>query len=114
MPYCGFGEGGSAGGVITDIFREWQEQLGLSGRLDVEYKSYPCYTDLIAALRSGEIDAAFPVYDSIWSSEEQRIVQTDNLLESSVHLVYKGEYHDKTTTERIAVSDRSRSAKHAR
>ena len=107
MPYCDFREDGSPAGVITDIFREWQEQLGLSGQIDVEYKSYPGYSDLIAALWSGEIDAAFPVHDCIWSSEEQSIVQTNELIESSVYLVYKGEYNVKTTTERIAITDRS-------
>ncbi len=105
MPYCGFSEDGTADGVITDILQEWQEQLGLSGRIGVEYKSYPRYTDLIAALQSGEIDAAFPVHDSIWSSEEQRIVQTNDLVEASVHLVYRGEYRDGVTTARIAISD---------
>ena len=107
MPYCGSGADGTASGVVTDIFREWQEQLGLTDRIGVEYETYPRYTDLIAALQSGEIDVAFPVHDSIWSSEEQGIVQTNDLVESSANLVYKGEYHDKTTTERIAVSDRS-------
>lgn len=107
MPYCGFGADGTASGVITDIFRAWRKQLGLPEQIGIEYRSYPRYTDLIAALRSGEIDAAFPVYDSIWNSEEQGIVQTNNLVDSSANLIYKGEYHDKTTTERIAVSDRS-------
>ncbi len=107
MPYCGSGADGASVGVITDIFREWQRQLDLSKRISIEYKSYPRYTDLIAALQSGEIDVAFPVHDSIWSSEEQRIVQTNDLIESGVYLVYKGEYHDKATTGRIAVSDRS-------
>lgn len=98
---------GTIGGVITDVLREWQEQLGVSERIGIEYKAYPLYTDLIAALRSGEIDAAFPVHDSIWSSEGQGIVQTNDLVDSGVQLVYRGEYHEGATTGRIAVSDRS-------
>ena len=107
MPYCDFAADGTARGVITDVFREWQKQLDLSQRIRIEYRSYPHYPDLIAALRSGEIDAAFPVYDSIWNSEELGIVQANDLVESGVQLVYRGEYQDKTTTARIAVSDRS-------
>lgn len=106
MPYCDTGADGAARGVLTDILDQWQTQLGLSGRIDIEYTAYPLYTDLIAALQSGEIDVAFPVRDSIWSSEALGIVQTNALLESGVYLVYRGEYHDGTT-QQIAISDRS-------
>ena len=107
MPYCDSGTDGNARGVITDIFGEWRDKLGLSDRMDIEYKGYALYTDLIGALRSGEIDVAFPVYDSIWSSEELGIVQTVGVVTSGVHMVYRGEYDGKATTGRIAVSDRS-------
>ena len=107
MPYCDFGADGTVRGVITDVFRGWLEQLGLSEQIAIEYKSYPLYADMIAALQSGEIDVAFPVHDSIWSSEKLGIIQTGVLVESGVHLAYRGEYHDRATTEVIAVSDRS-------
>ena len=107
MPYCDFDADGSARGVITDVLRECLKQLGLSGRIGIEYRAYSRYSDLIAALRSGEIDAAFPVHDSIWSSEKLGIVQTGALAESGVLLAYRGEYRDAATAERIAVSDRS-------
>ena len=106
MPYCGVDENGNASGVITDIFDQWRERLGLSERIRIEYKPYLLYTDMISALQSGEIDAAFPVYDSIWASEQRGIVQTNDLVESSVHLVYRGEYNEKTA-ETIAISDAS-------
>ena len=107
MPYCDMSPDGSVRGVVSDVFREWLEQLGLSDKIKIEYKAYSLYKDMIAALQSGEIDTAFPVYDSIWNSENLGIVQTGSLTESGVHMAYRGEYNDKTTTERIAVSDRS-------
>ena len=107
MPYCDSDSGGNARGVIADVFREWRERLGLTERIDIEYRSYTLYTDMINALRTGEIDVAFPVYDSIWNSEELGIVQTAGLVTSGVHLVYRGEYKGKAAFERIAVSDRS-------
>ena len=107
LPYCGADTEGNVSGVITDILEQWQEQLGLSDRIGIEYRPYLRYTDMIAALLSGEIDTAFPVHDSIWSSERQGIVQTNDLVESGVHLVYRGEYSEKATTQVIAVSDRS-------
>ncbi|MBO4385072.1 MAG: GGDEF domain-containing protein [Clostridia bacterium] len=107
MPYCDIDEDGTVRGVLSDVFREWLSQLGLSGKIVLEYRAYPRYDDLIAALRSGEVDVAFPVYDSIWSSEKLGIVQTGSVLESGVHIAFRGEYSDRTTTERIAVSKRS-------
>lgn len=106
LPYCGLNADGTVSGVITDIFREWQNQLGLSGQIRIEYVPYERYADLISALRAGEIDAAFPVHDNIWVSERQGIVQTNDLIESSIHMVYHGEYSEKTTRV-IALSDRS-------
>ncbi|MBR2215021.1 MAG: transporter substrate-binding domain-containing protein [Selenomonadaceae bacterium] len=106
IPYSGTAEDGKASGVITDILGEWQQQLGLTEKIDLEYRPYARYTDMMSALLADEIDAAFPVYDSIWVSEQQGIVQTHDLVESSIHLVYRGEYSDATTRV-IALSDRS-------
>lgn len=107
LPYCSIAADGSVRGVITDILKEWQEQLGLSGSISIEYRSYRFYSDMIDALLSGEIDAAFPVHDSIWSSEKLGIVQTNSLVASDVQLVYRGEYNERTTVQKIAVSKSS-------
>lgn len=107
MPYSGSDEDGNASGMITDIFKGWREQLGLSEKIGIEYQSYDLYTDMIEALRSGEIDVAFPVHDSIWSSEMQGVVQTGELVQTGIHLVYTGEYQEGITTEKIAISDRN-------
>lgn len=107
LPYSGEDQEGNPSGVITDIMKGWQEELGLSGRIQMEYVPYLKYQDMIAALQSGEVDAAFPVHDSIWNSEQLGIVQTNNLVASGVQLVYGGEYNEKTTTSVVAVSAQS-------
>ena len=106
IPYSGVDEDGNPSGVMTDIFEDWKRQLGLSDQIQIEYKPFEKYTDMIAALDSGEVEAAFPVHDCIWISEQQGIVQTNDLVESSVHLVYQGDYNDQATSV-IALSDRS-------
>ena len=106
IPYSGVDENGDTSGVITDIFEEWNKQLGLADKIGIEYQPYIRYTDMIAALLSGEIDAAFPICDSIWISEQQGIVQTNDLVESSIYMVYRGEYNEETTSV-IAISDHS-------
>ena len=106
LPFCGLDEDGNAGGVITDIFQEWEEQLNLRDQLKVEYVPYTRYSELTDALQAGDIDAAFPIYDSIWISEQEGIVQTNNLVSSTIYMIYKGEFSGDTT-QVIALSDQS-------
>ncbi len=106
MPFCGRDKNGQVTGVITDIFKMWQEQLGLEDRVRIEYVPFQSYSGMVGDLRRGDIDVAFPVSDSIWISEQQGIVQTRNLLESSVYLIYKGDYKSDATRV-IAFSDHS-------
>lgn len=106
LPFCGLDEDGEESGVLMDILREWEEQLGLQGQLTMDPVPYDLYTDLIAALRAGEIDAAFPIYDDIWTSEQAGVVQTNDLVSSTVYMIYRGDLSERTT-QVIAVSDRS-------
>ncbi len=106
MPFCGTSENGQITGVITDIFAMWEEQLGISDKVEIEYIPFQEYPAMINAMQEEEIDVAFPISDSIWISEQQGIVQTRNLIESSVYLIYKGEYNDDETRV-IAYSDHS-------
>ncbi len=107
MPYCGMGMKKETMGLVSDICGRWQKQLGLSERIDIEYQSYSSYDDMIAALQTGEVDVAFPIYDCIWDSEEKGIVQTGNLIETGAQLIYRGEYREGETTNVIAISKQS-------
>ena len=107
MPYCDMGMKREALGLISDIFGNWQEQLKLSDRIEFEFQSYASYSDMILALQTGKIDVAFPVYDCIWDSEAQGIVQTGNLVETGAQLIYHGEYSEENTTQTIAISKQS-------
>lgn len=106
MPFCGLDKEGKVSGVITDIVKAWKEELGLEDQMNVEYVKYSDYKQLVDGLQNEEIDAAFPISDSIWASEQQHIVQTNNLIESTVYLIYKGEYTE-SSTDTIAISDHS-------
>ncbi|MCR5595397.1 MAG: transporter substrate-binding domain-containing protein [Lachnospiraceae bacterium] len=106
LPFCEADADGHVTGVITDIFDTWQSKLGLEDKIAIEYVPYYEYPDLLESLRRGEIDVAFPINDSIWQSEQEDIVQTNSLIESSIYLIYKGEYNENTT-DVIAISDHS-------
>lgn len=107
MPYCSMGMKREALGLMPDIIGMWQEQLKLSNRIDFEFQPYASYDEMIAALQTGEVDVAFPIYDCIWDSEEKGIVQTGNLIETGAQLIYRGEYREGETTNVIAISKQS-------
>ncbi len=104
FPFCGLDENGKVTGVITDVFDEWQRNLDIVDQLDIDYIGYSTSEDMLSALREDEIDVAFPVADSIWMSEQNGIVQTNNLIESAVSVIYKGEYNSNIT-DVIAISN---------
>ncbi|MCR4890791.1 MAG: transporter substrate-binding domain-containing protein [Lachnospiraceae bacterium] len=106
LPFCGTNEKGETVGVIRDIMERWEMELGLQYILPIEYVGYEYYTDMVTALGKEEIDVAFPINDNIWVSEQKKIVQTSNLVESSVYLIYRGDYNGHTT-DVIALSDHS-------
>ncbi len=104
FPFCGLDENGKVTGVITDVFDEWRKNLDIVDKIDIDYIGYSTSKDMLSALRKDEIDVAFPVADSIWMSEQNDIVQTNNLIESAVSVIYKGEYNSNIT-DVIAVSN---------
>ncbi len=104
FPFCGSDENGKVTGVITDVFDEWRKNLNIADKIEVSYIGYDTSKEMLSALREDKIDVAFPVADSIWMSEQNDIVQTNNLIESAVSIIYKGEYNPGIT-DVIAVSD---------
>jgi len=97
LPYCATNEEGKAYGLITDVMETMLDKLNISNRLKVTYKSYTDGTAMIEAVKSGEIDAAFPVGGELWQLEQRGIKASNDVVTSHVNLVYKG----TTTPEHI-------------
>lgn len=106
FPFCGLDENGKVTGVITDVFDEWRKNLDIVDQIDIDYIGYGTSKEMLSALHKDEIDIAFPVADNIWMSEQNDIVQTNNLIESAVSVIYKGEYNS-SITDVIALSNHS-------
>jgi ABC-type amino acid transport substrate-binding protein len=75
--------------------------------MTVNYKGYANYDEMIAAVSSGEIDAAFPVGGGLYNSEESGIYLTNPVSSSAAELVYKGEF-DENTTKHFAVNENNK------
>ena len=106
LPCSDTKKNGEATGLVKDIMPAIKDKLGLS-RLDLRYKGYESYDDMISAVREGEVDMAFPVGGGLYYSEESGIYNSRSLLSSAVELVCKREYHEDMVTE-FAVNKNNR------
>jgi len=98
LPYCGTDENGSVYGLVTDVMDAILTETGISGRVGVEYIAFDGGEALFVALKRGEIDVAFPVGGETWQIEREGIKATNHVITSTVNLVFKGDYSDKTTS----------------
>ncbi len=60
--------------------------------IDVNYKHYDNYNQLLEALKAGEVDAVFPVPANLYQSESHNYLYTKVIAEDDVMLIYKDEY----------------------
>lgn len=72
LPYSDTDENGNVTGIIKDIIPEILRELGMEG-VEISYHGYKNYDDMMADLRSDNIDTAFPVGGGLYYSEENGI-----------------------------------------
>ncbi|MBO4783009.1 MAG: transporter substrate-binding domain-containing protein, partial [Lachnospiraceae bacterium] len=95
LPYSDTDENGNATGIIKDLMPEILKQLGMDS-IEVSYRGYKSYDDMMADLRFDNIDTAFPVGGGLYYSEENGMYQSSPVISAATEIVYKGEYSDKT------------------
>ena len=106
LPYSDTDEQGEVDGIVRDIIPEMLEGLGITG-IEIDYRGFKSYDDMIAAVNEGAIDAAFPVGGGLYYSEENGIYQTRAVASSATELVYTGEYSDEKLLS-FAVNENNR------
>ncbi|MCQ2507103.1 MAG: transporter substrate-binding domain-containing protein [Lachnospiraceae bacterium] len=107
LPFSDVKSDGKVEGVITDVFENLIEKLGIGDKIKIEYVPFESHDLLMEALQRGIVDAAFPIADSIWMSEKENIAQTASVFESSVYIIYKGEFNEESVKNTIAISSHS-------
>ena len=105
LPFCDYRDG-QVTGLIKDVGGLIVTSLGLQNKLSVKYVGFDTYTEMIEALLNDEIDAAFPVYKSLWHSEQSGIMESSQVASTIMDMIYVGEY-TSATDDRIAVSAHS-------
>ena len=96
LPFSGTDENGEPDGIVTDIVPDLLATLGINGDAVVEYIAYKDTHEMAAALRNGEIDAAFPLYNSQKFAVDNGVVVSSEVISISADLVYKGKYTDES------------------
>lgn len=99
LPYSGTDASGNYVGVI----RQLQESLSEYTSIPVDITAYPGTEELIAALKAGEIDAAFPIYDDTWYAEQNGIYLTKSVISDRIAALYTGAY-DTSLLEKTAAA----------
>ncbi|MBQ1658646.1 MAG: transporter substrate-binding domain-containing protein, partial [Clostridia bacterium] len=102
LPYSDTGKSGSVTGLIKDLIPEIFNDLGLN-KINVTYTGYKNYDDMIAAVQTDMIDAAFPVGGGLYYSEENGIYQSSPVISTTTELVYNNGY-DNDTVSSFAVN----------
>ncbi len=106
LPYSDTDKQGNVTGVVKDIIPAILDSLEMQN-VTVTYEGFISYDDMVAAVRSDEIDVAFPVGGGLYYSEENGIYLSNPVSSSHAELVFKGEFNEKTT-EHFAVNENNR------
>ena len=106
LPYSDTDGKNQVTGLIRDIVPEILKSLGISD-ITVSYIGYKSYDDMIASMRDGIIDTAFPVGGGLYYSEENGIYQSNPVASASTSIVFEGAYGEDTIS-RFAVNENNR------
>ncbi len=99
LPFSDQAEDGTPIGIVKELLASMSDYL----EIPLNPICYDNIDHLEAGLKSGEIDAAFPIYSDLWITENKGFFQTDAFISDRVMLIYQGSYRDDLT-DRIAVS----------
>ena len=102
LPYAASGKDGQLAGILESLVKELENNFNVH----VQSQAYETQQELQDALKSGEIDAAGPVFSDYWLAEQYDLIQTNAMITSTPVSFFKDNIAD-SASETIAVSDRS-------
>ncbi len=106
LPYSDTDENGKVTGIVSELLTKMFEELGIVS-INITYKGYDNYDEMIKDMTSGNIDLVFPVGGGLYYSEQNGIYQSNSVESTATELVYKDEYTDKTESH-FAVNENNR------
>lgn len=106
LPFCGTDSKGKPIGGLVDVTNEIIKKLNLESRLKVKYKEFKSHDELIDAVKRGGVDVAFPMVSDFYYSEQSELMETYELVSSTIGVVYKGNY-SSNNFKKLAISSHS-------
>ncbi len=106
LPYSDTDSSGQVTGLIGELVPNMFSRLGIDD-LKFTYRGYDNYDAMVADMRKGVIDTAFPVGGGLYYSELNGIYQSSTVESSATELVFKGEYTEATESV-VAVNENNR------
>ena len=98
LPFSGQ-ENGALTGILKTVLDTLQETYGMN----VAASAYENEAELLAALRSGEIDTAGPFIRDFYLAEQNELVLTDAIIDTTPVVIYKGSDYE-SSLKTIAVT----------
>jgi signal transduction histidine kinase/ActR/RegA family two-component response regulator len=103
LPYSGSDRTtGKSMGVVEELRKDIASFLGIT----IRTRGYSSGDELIAALKAGKVDAAFPVYGDTWTAEQNGVYLTKEVTSDRMVAIYTGEYK-KSLLNKVAVAEDS-------
>ena len=104
LPYCATEADGSPTGLMIDVIPSILDKMPGDWAPELEYRSFDDQADLVAALKSGEVDLAFPVGGETWYAEEMGYLRSSSIASPVMDLVVPESYNPDTMASCIAVN----------
>ena len=99
LPFCA-DENGQLTGIIATVMEALEREYGLT----VEAVPYAALSDMKAALRAGKIDVAGPVISDFYLTEQDELILTDSIVDTTPVIIYSGSDY-QGSLKVIAASD---------
>lgn len=93
LPYCDTLPSGKATGSMVDIMNGILSKVNLSDKIELEYKPYDDYSDLIKDLDSKKVDLIFPCSNESWFAEQNGMYLSRIVVDSGMNIAYLKNYN---------------------
>lgn len=104
LPYCSTEADGDPTGLMIDVVPSILDKMPGDWAPDLEYRSFDNQTDLVNALKNGEIDLAFPVGGETWYAEREGYLRSSSIASPVMDLVVPESYNTETMASCIAIN----------
>lgn len=88
-PFCDEEIDGSPFGLIEYFSETILDIIDSENKIAIEYTAFDTYEDLFNSVRNKEVDFIFPIYDNLWLSENEQVIQSAPLLSIDSNLIIR-------------------------